>query len=100
MAFKRENIQYDFRPSAKAAMIMLLDQFGEDLETVHQIKEMLRVPGSVVLDSHYAVVLARLIEPHYPPFAKKLMRPLETYPTLRPNEHEIEYYELVDRLRD
>ena len=61
MAFIRNSISYKFEPSAKASMIMVLDQFGDDLTTIHETKEMLRVSGSVVLDAHYAAMLARLI---------------------------------------
>lgn len=99
MAIKRTTQSYDFAAEAKASMIPVLDQFGTDLVTVHEIKEMLRVPGSVVLDAHYAVILARLVAPHYPAYAEKLLTPLETYPPAHsPNEQTGRFFDELDRI--
>ena len=97
MAYKRKSVSYRFESHDKASMIMVLEQFGEELTTIRELKNMLMVDGSIVLDSHYAVLLARLMYPHYEYLSKQLLAPLETYPHLSPPEHQLRYYELVNR---
>lgn len=98
MAFKRDiPVMYVFSPASKAAMVMVLEQFGNDLTTIHELKNMLMVDGGVLLDSHYAVLLARLVAPHYPAYADKLLAPLETHPALTPNQAEARRFELIYR---
>jgi hypothetical protein len=97
VAFERKNISYQFNDEAKAAMIMVLEQFDEHLETVHELKNMLMVDGAIVLDSHFAVLLARLIAPHYSAWSEKLLAPIETFPALTTNQHQARYFQLVNR---
>lgn len=98
MAFVNEFISYDFTPEAKVAMAMVLDQFSADLTTIHEIKELLLVPGSVVMDAHRAVVLARLIAPYYPAWSDKLLRPLQRVPAMTPNRGMARRFELMERV--
>lgn len=98
MAYQQQRTQYGFSDTAKAAMILYLEQFPAHMETITQIKESIRVPGAFLLDTYEAVILAALIRPYWPGFADKLMAPLATVPQFLPEEHADKHWELVDRL--
>jgi len=98
MAYKNELRAYSLTPEQKASMIMILDQFSSEMETVHEIKNMLLDRGKFVVGSHYAVLLARIVAPYYPDWAIQLTAPLEKFPAHPPQEHDKIWKELVRRL--
>lgn len=100
MAYKQQRTNYEsFSDIAKASIILFLEQFPEHMETVHLIKESLRVPGSFVLETYEAVLLAALIRPYWPFYADALMAPLETCQQFTAEQGAIEHGLIVDRLR-
>lgn len=97
MAFKEQTIRYQFDQAEKVAMIMVLEQYPEYMTTIYELKNMLMVDGGIILDSHYAVLLARIIHPHYPQHSEKLLEPIETYQAMTPNKWQARFFELVNR---
>jgi len=98
MAYKNELRTYNLTPQQKASMIMILDQFSPEMETVHEIKNMINIKGKIVISAHQAVLLARIIAPYYPEWATQLTTPLEKYPANSPENHETIWKELVEKL--
>lgn len=98
MAYKNELRSYNLTPQQKAAMIMILDQFSPDMETVHEIKNILSVKGKVVIGSHYALLLARIIDPYYQDWATQLIVPLENCPAMSSEDYAARWKELVENL--
>lgn len=101
MAFKEARISYQsFSPEARASMIMVLDQFPQHMETVHAIKEALKVNGAFFLEAHEAVLLARLVAPHYNDWAEALLAHpgIEPVPFLTAAQYKVRFYQLVDRI--
>lgn len=98
MAYKNELRSYNLTTQQKAAMIMILDQFSPEMETVHEIKNILSVKGKVVISSHYALLLARIIDPYYQDWATQLIVPLETFPAMSSEDYAEKWKELVEKL--
>ena len=101
MAFRNHALTYQFEVNEKVAMIMVLDQFSEAYTTIDQIKNRLTVSGSVVLDTQEAVILARLMYPHYPHFSEKLLAHpgMERYPAHTQSQIDARRFQLIERLK-
>lgn len=97
MAYKNTNTRYEFSAGDKASMIIILEQFPEHMETIHELKNMLMVDGAIVLDSHYAVLLACLVAEYHPQYSERLMRPIETLPAMSPAQWAARHHELASR---
>lgn len=98
MPYKYQRTSYKFTDTAKASMVVLLEQFPPHLETITEIREALRRSGSVILDTHQAIILASLVRVYWPPYADQLMAPLENYP--RPaDEYEARFQLVLARIQ-
>ena len=86
-----------FTAKDKAQMIMILDEYPESMETVTRIKHSITVPGKIVLYSHEAMLLARLISHKAPHLSNRLIDYLELktvhWPVLQKR-----WDELIERL--
>lgn len=93
------SLQFSFSDSQKVAMIMLLDQYDDWYISIHEIKNCLMVQGSVVLRAQQAIILARLVAPHWPPLAAKIEmhRGIKHRPAFTPEQHEARSRELIKR---
>jgi len=98
MAYKEQTTSYNFTPKAKATMIMILEQYPEYMATIQELRGMLTVQGSVVLPTYYAVLLARIVQPHYPNYSAKILAPLESVPAMTSNEYKVRWFSLLNRV--
>ena len=93
-------LSFEFSPNEKVAMYFVLDQFAKHYATVHLIKNCLLLPGTVVMDSQEAFILARLIGYNYPLLEDRILSHpgLENRPHLTPDEWKVQYASLMEKV--